>query len=236
MKVTTLRLPEELHEELVEEAEERDISTAKYLRQILKRRDRLASDGEANTQANTPANTLAERVEELATRVEELEERQGGAPASPPSTGNVDSAVVADGRPDSPESSAENPHPSPAEDGVPQPEEADSPDVPLRERMENELEALDVPGRKAAVERTRREAIEYAWDYLRDRGSANSSEIANATFGEFFDDDHLGYSTSSRYPGYQLWDRCVRDALVELPGVVGPGPRGSKYRFDADAE
>ena len=100
--------------------------------------------------------------------------------------------------------------------------------------MKARLDELDVPGRKAAVERTRRDAIAFAWEYLREHGEATSSEIANATFGEFFDADHLGYSTSGRYPGYQLWDSTVRDRLVELPGVEGPGKRGNVYRFDAE--
>jgi len=89
---------------------------------------------------------------------------------------------------------------------------------------------LDVPGRDPAIERNRREAIMWAWDYLRRRGNATSSEIANATFGYFWDVD-LKYSISSRYPGYGLWDNCVRDALAELPGVDAPPEKGSEWAF-----
>jgi len=100
----------------------------------------------------------------------------------------------------------------------------------LRDRAEAALDELDVPGRDPAIERNRREAIMWAWDYLRRRGDASSSEIANATFGYFWDVD-LGYSISSRYPGYGLWDNCVRDALAELPGVDAPAEKGSEWAF-----
>jgi len=103
-------------------------------------------------------------------------------------------------------------------------------DDDLRARAEATLDELAVPGRDASVERNRREAILWAWDYLRRHGDATSSEIANATFGYFWDCD-LGYSVSARYPGYQLWDSVVRDALRELPGVDGPAERGNEWAF-----
>lgn len=100
----------------------------------------------------------------------------------------------------------------------------------LRERAEAALDDLHVKGRDPAVERTRREAVMWAWDYLREREHARSSEIANATFGKFWS-DKIGYSTSSRYPGYGLWDNCVRDLLSELPGVDAPAEKDNKWRF-----
>ncbi len=113
--------------------------------------------------------------------------------------------------------------------------EEDSPDAQpagddLRERAEAALDELDVPGRDAATERKRRQAVMWAWDYLREHGDATSSEIANATFGYFWDTD-LGYSLHSRYPGYGLWDGYLRDTLDELPGVEGPPPRGNEWEF-----
>jgi len=103
-------------------------------------------------------------------------------------------------------------------------------DGDLRDRADAALDELDVPGRDPAIERNRREAIMWAWDYLRRRGNATSSEIANATFGYFWDVD-LGYSISSRYPGYGLWDNCIRDVLSELPGVDSPPEKGSEWAF-----
>jgi len=101
----------------------------------------------------------------------------------------------------------------------------------LRDRAAAALDELEIKGRKTAVERRRRQSVLWAWDYLREHGNATSSEIANATFGAFWDKD-IGYSASSRYPGYQLWDSVVRDALRELPGVDGPGERGNQWSFD----
>jgi hypothetical protein len=90
--------------------------------------------------------------------------------------------------------------------------------------MEEQLSEMDVPGRPAEVERARREAIKYAWERLRVEGSMKPREIANDTFGQFFEHPELGYSTSTgRYAGYQFWDNCLRSALKELPGVHQSG-------------
>jgi len=104
----------------------------------------------------------------------------------------------------------------------------------LRDRMEAELEELDVPGRPPAVEETRREAIKFAWERLREEGKMQPRDLANETFQEFEDDPDLGYSASgTRYDGYQLWDNCVRGVLRELPGVYpGSGSAGWKFRED----
>jgi hypothetical protein len=102
----------------------------------------------------------------------------------------------------------------------------------LREEMEAALKELDVPGRKAKVEYARRQAVKWAWEYLRDAdGVVTTRELANSTFAEFWDEP-INYTTNERYPGYGLWDGCVRDVLKQLPGVVDPGPRGSRWRFE----
>jgi hypothetical protein len=102
----------------------------------------------------------------------------------------------------------------------------------VRDRAEARLKEVNVPGRPASVERTRRKAIMYAWGRLREEGQMSSQRLANDTFGQFFEDPDLNYSTSaSRYPGYQMWDNCVRDVLRELPGVHA----GTPWTFkDAD--
>jgi polyhydroxyalkanoate synthesis regulator phasin len=108
MKITTLRLPEGLYEDIEAEAEELDRSVSEYVRMLLRNRAEYAAEytGEyANTKANTPANTdeydeLAGRVEALEERVAELEafnqqlrsddsvlvneERRSAGPVSPP--------------------------------------------------------------------------------------------------------------------------------------------------------
>jgi hypothetical protein len=87
MKVTTLRLPEDLHEALETEAGDRETSLAAYVRTILHQRDDLDLVGGQNTQPNTPPNTspntdpntlpdtLVETIAALDERVSELEER-----------------------------------------------------------------------------------------------------------------------------------------------------------------
>lgn len=104
----------------------------------------------------------------------------------------------------------------------------------LREQAEDVLDGLDVPGRAAVVEKTRRDAVMWAWEWLRVNETAKPREIANATFGAFFDDPDLGYSTASgRYAGYQLWDNFLRNVLSELPGVV----KGqTHWRFDPETQ
>jgi hypothetical protein len=103
----------------------------------------------------------------------------------------------------------------------------DEEDEDLLARAEAVLDELDVPGRPRAVERTRRKAIMYAWDRLREEGKMETWRLAADTLGQYWDDPDLNYTTSGaahRGPGYQLWDNCVRDALRELPGVHDGDP------------
>lgn len=77
MKVTTVRIPESLYEDLTDEAEERDLSVSEYIRDVLRARE--------HTEGHTLGDTdLAERVAELEAaddergrRLGELEERLG---------------------------------------------------------------------------------------------------------------------------------------------------------------
>lgn len=117
--------------------------------------------------------------------------------------------------------SADSPsEPSPERDGPSRPQ---TQSVDIRERMKDRLTELDVPGRPAAVERTRREAIVFAWDRLRELGEVQPSRLADDVMGKYFDDDNLGYSVSSQHPGYQLLDNVLRDTVRELPGVHSTG-------------
>lgn len=70
MKTTTLRLPEALREELESEAEERDVSFAEHVRQILRARNDLDLDT-----PNASPNALRNTIDDLEARVSELEER-----------------------------------------------------------------------------------------------------------------------------------------------------------------
>lgn len=72
MKITTLRLPEGLAEDLENEAEEEDMSFSEYARGILRNRDRIP---EENTQENT--DEYGKRIRALEQRVAELEDEIG---------------------------------------------------------------------------------------------------------------------------------------------------------------
>lgn len=64
MKITTLRLPEGLAEDLEEEAEDKDLSFSEYVRRILRARDRIRKK-------NTP--DYDKRIRDLERRVDDLE-------------------------------------------------------------------------------------------------------------------------------------------------------------------
>lgn len=84
MKVTTLRLPEPLYEDLTEEAEELDRSFSEYVRMLLRTRQ-----GNTDGDANTPTNTAdyAERIRALEARVAALEESYPTDPGADASRG-----------------------------------------------------------------------------------------------------------------------------------------------------
>lgn len=72
MKVTTVRIPESLYEDLKDEAQERDLSVSEYIRDVLRAR--------GYTEGHTLGSTdLTERVEDLEAtvnnRLDELTER-----------------------------------------------------------------------------------------------------------------------------------------------------------------
>ena len=74
MKVTTLRLPEGLYDDLVGEAEAEGRSFSEYVRMLLRNRE-----PNTNTNAHTPPNT--DEYAELQERLTELEDRVDGLDA-----------------------------------------------------------------------------------------------------------------------------------------------------------
>jgi hypothetical protein len=78
MKVTTLRLPEQMHESIEEEAADAEMSVAEYIRAVLRTRQEHTP---TNTLAQSPGDSpgeydeLRERVAELEARVDELEDQ-----------------------------------------------------------------------------------------------------------------------------------------------------------------
>lgn len=89
MEVTTLRLPESLHDQLAAEAEERGLSFSEYTRRL------LCEDANTpeNTRANTDIDALRDRADGLEDCVADLETGAEPAPVSartPEHTGEAD--------------------------------------------------------------------------------------------------------------------------------------------------
>ncbi len=217
MEVLTIRLDPNTVEDLDEEYDAEGFrNRTEYIRAIIDGRDRILENTDENTE---PVDSLRERLDELEERVGELE---SGGPGD-----RVDRRDdVVDER-DQEELVEQR---EPDDRDIDQDGRDDRGD-PLREQMREEIFDIEIPGRDAAVERTRREAVQHAWELLREKDSTTSRDLANSTFGAFFDDRNLGYTTNSRYAGYGLWDSCVRDALKQLPGVDSPPERGQTWKF-----
>jgi len=78
MKVTTLRLPETMHESIEAEAAEQEMSVAEYIRAVLRTRQEHTPEHLSESSAGASPgeyDELRERVDELEERVEELEEQ-----------------------------------------------------------------------------------------------------------------------------------------------------------------
>jgi len=83
MKVTTVRLPESLHESLETEARENEMSVAEHIRAVLRNREEhTPANTTPTSEGDAPAEyATAETVAELRERVEDLEDRVGGVEA-----------------------------------------------------------------------------------------------------------------------------------------------------------
>jgi len=242
LETVTFRLDEDLLAEIDREADALGFSNrSDYLRFLLRNRP---TRGDNTSEYDRLQPVMDERdaesgedvLDAILERLERLEERLDERPARARSS----APVQEDGPSAAPEPDGES-APSAASQrggGAERSAGRDSDGTDgaesrsLREEMEAALDGLDVPGRRPEVEYKRREAIKWAWEFIRDAdGTVTTREVANSVFAEFFE-ERIGYSTNARYAGYGLWDGCVRDALKELPGVVPPGPRGSHWRFE----
>jgi len=227
MRPYPVRLPDSLIDDLDEEADERDLGTAEYIRNILRRRDSTQKDTQDHTQPNTQEYTDRldehdERIHALQTRVRDLEERVAAAEQA-----ESDERDQRDGQTEeSPQRSVSGAERRADAGGSSSVDEStDS----VRAKAEKAVEAADIAG-SGNVQRNRREALLWAWDYLRQEGKAQSSQIANATYGAFWDDD-LGYGVQTRYPGRGLWQGYLREELAKLPNVDDPPQRGRTWEF-----
>lgn len=106
----------------------------------------------------------------------------------------------------------------------------------LRAAMEARLDEIHIKGRASAVEATRREALIYAWERLREEGEMRPRDLADDVLGKFFDDPDLNYSTTpNNHPGYQLLDNFLRETLLQLPGVHSTG-RVWQFREEVESD
>lgn len=153
MKVTTVRLSEELAEKVEEAAGRTERSQSDYIRHALR--------SHIETESNTP--NLEERVADLEERVSNLESAQ-----EPPQT--EDSRLRTDSRP-------HDPHPSTPEDRV---VEDSSTDEATTGGLSEEIAALDLPGSADSSEGRR--AIRAMYEYVRQEGRAQKSDFVDAVY------------------------------------------------------
>lgn len=224
MQPYPVRLPESLIDDLDDEADERDLGTAEYIRQILRQRDTTQEHTQEYTQRIEDHEQRLDDVEARLSALEAEDHDHGGAPE----TGSTPDDQLPSSEQESPQRAVSASQHTPDAEWSPSVDaSADS----LRAEAEQAAEAVSIKGHSADLVSTRREALLWTWEYLRDRGSAQSSEIADATFHAF---DDLGYSAQEQYDGRGLWQGYLRDALRELPHVHGPPPKGRTWEFVED--
>jgi hypothetical protein len=115
-----------------------------------------------------------------------------------------------------------------------------SDDAPARdveaEEVWRALEEIDVTGRGHDTRQVRRKAIMRAWEELRERGTAETQEIALPAFDEYVDNPQFGYSENEdHHRAYNFWDSCAREVMKQLPYVKSPPPRGNTWTYTGDA-
>lgn len=246
MQIVTVRLDEDLVDDLEAEAEERGFSNrTEYIRNLLRNRERIRENTTENTiDYDGRLGAIEERLEAVEDAIQEGgpgkrvqnfkaddSQAESGQQSgkSPETMDHLRGSEEMDG---SPPVEAGAGRDWPSVDELPALHAPDEPADDLEAGMRNVLDRMDVPGRSAATEHARRRAIVWAWNYLRSEGSAQASEIGDAVFGAFWTEP-INYSTSGagRWAGRTCWDRCLRDALKQLPHVEAPGERGNTWRW-----
>jgi len=153
MKVTTVRLPEDLAEKVEEAAERTERSQSDYIRHALR--------SHINAESNTPQ--LEERVADLEERIADLESAQ-----EPPQTEEHRRGTGSRPR---------DPHPSTPEDPA---VEHSSTDEEGTDDLSEEIAALDLPGSADSPEGRR--AIRAMYEYVRQEGRAQKSDFVTAVY------------------------------------------------------
>jgi Arc/MetJ-type ribon-helix-helix transcriptional regulator len=226
MKVTTLRLPEDLVEDLDEEyAEYGHGNRSEYVRWLLERRDRIRENTE-----NTPSysdrdteNTLADRFDDLEARLAALEQRLD-------TTGDREAADAPREPPEENPSGHHRDPPESLEDVGAPPERASDDDLvtAVRRYLSNRPPKTG-HGKDALVD---------AFELLREHGTMKTGDLKTALFeaySEHYGGERAMWESTSRYlddvpgvekGGYGEWtyagDEAARDALGGSGGVYDP--------------
>jgi len=221
MKITTLRLPESMYEDLEAEAEDEEKSVAEYVREILRERDRLVGDSQPNTQEHTQENTvaeLAERIDDLEAAVAELRIESDGreerpAPEQEPTDVSAEPADTTESTPEPSMATAAGPRP--VSDDVSPAGEAGA--------LGPVFDELDLS--TAATRTEWEDALRAAYAYLQERERAGRQDFVDDVFPE-----HPASYDNSR----TWWRKIVRPGLAGLPGTIKP-EGGGEWRFDPAA-
>lgn len=213
MKPTTIRLPEDLLEELDEEASEHGFHTrTEYLRYLIDNRELVVSI--ALEQREDQLRALADQVEELERRVDELESET--EPESPAGLDSVEDVVLGSDESDATDAepaTAAEPAAEPVGAGVDlpeeEPEQLDLQD-PGPEDIEQRVERLEFFSPTEEIREEREDAVVAAWRTLVERKQMTREEFHEDVFQE-----HT--ATFSTFEGW--YDRLLVPALDQLDDV-----------------
>lgn len=228
MKPTTIRLPEELLDQLDEEASEHNFATrTEYLRYLIDNRELVVSI--ALEERKDRVRSLADRVEELEERMEELEAQREEAVAASGAIESVEELIAStereqddavtlelDGEDDTGE-----PEPAPPDLEIPddEPEPLELRD-PGPEEIRQRVSRLEFFAPTREIRHEREEAVTAAWMALVEHGELSRDDFEEIVFG-----DHM--ATFSTFAGW--YDRLLEPALDQLEDVERVGADTWRY-------
>lgn len=213
MKPTTIRLPEELLEELDEEASEHGFHTrTEYLRYLIDNRELVVSI--ALEQREDQIRALSDQVEELDRRISELEEARTSGAESPAGLDSVEELVLGEenSAATADEEQADDTTEEPVGTGVDLPEEPEPLNLrdPGPENIEQRIERLEFFAPTREIRGEREEAMVAAW-----RALVENKELSRAEFRERVFEEYP--ATFSTFDGW--YDRLLVPTLDQLDDV-----------------
>lgn len=208
VKPTTIRLPEDVLDDLDREAQEHGFHTrTEYLRYLIDNRELVVSITLEEREDRLEA--LSRQVEELESRLGELEERRPREPAAP--AGETVAAVGDDS--EELQALAGGTELAGAADMVEEPEEELEElelEDPGLEDIETRAQRLDFFSPSQEIRRDREQAVVAAWEELADAGEITREELERSVFP-----NHT--ATFTTFDGW--YDRLVVPSLEQLEDV-----------------